>query len=262
MTARFYIVGNWKMNQKLEDIDTFFKDLGDLGKERQYEAWLAPQAIHLTTLLEKANAFNIQVGSQNISDNDSGAHTGEISPSSLLDAGGRFTLIGHSERRSIYKESNDFINRKTLLSLEKGLTVIFCCGETLEEREKGMTESVVAYQIEEGLKDIPANLREKVVVAYEPVWAIGTGKTASPEQAEEVHLFIRTKLTDLWDGTLSHKVPLLYGGSVKPANVEGLLVQPNIDGALVGGASLKGADFRALCDAADKRSKLPGQLQG
>ncbi len=262
MTAKFYIVGNWKMNQKLEDINSFFNDLGEFSTERQYEAWLAPQAIHLPTLLEKAKPLKIEVGSQNISDNDSGAHTGETSPSSLLDAGGSFTLVGHSERRAIYKETDEFINRKTLLSLEKGLTVIFCCGETLEEREKGMTESVVGHQIEDGLKDIPENLREKIIVAYEPVWAIGTGKTASPEQAEEVHLFIRTKLTELWDGTLAHKIPLLYGGSVKPANVEGLLIQQNIDGALVGGASLKGADFKALCDAADKRSKIPGQLQG
>lgn len=260
MTKKYYIVGNWKMNQSMADINQFITDLGELSAERQYEAWIAPQAIHMSSLLEKSAASKINVGSQNISDNDSGAHTGELSPSSVLDLGASFTLIGHSERRAIYKEDNDFINRKVLLCLEKGLDVIFCCGESLEERDKGMTESVVSHQIEEGLKSVPTNLRKNIIIAYEPVWAIGTGKTASPEQAEEVHLYIRTKLTELWDTESSHQVALLYGGSVKPANVEGLLTQPNIDGALVGGASLKGADFKALCDAADKRSKLPGQL--
>lgn len=262
MTAKYYIVGNWKMNQTSTEIDSFFSELSDLSTERQYEAWIAPQALHISTVLEKGKALDLGVGSQNISDTDFGAHTGELSPSSLKDMGANFCLVGHSERRAIYKEDNDFLNRKTLLALEKGLTVIFCCGETLEERDKGMTESVVGHQLEEGLKNLPEEKREQLIIAYEPVWAIGTGKTATPEQAEEIHLYIRTKLTELWNGAESHKTALLYGGSVKPANVEDLLSQPNIDGALVGGASLKGADFKALCDAADKRSKIPGQLQG
>lgn len=249
MTHKYYIVGNWKMNQTREEIKTFFSDLGSLPENKEYEAWIAPQAIHLNMVLENG----IKAGAQNVSDNNSGAHTGEISPSALLDMGANFSLVGHSERRAIYKEDNKFINRKLLLSLEKGLKVIFCCGETLEERENGMTEAVVNKQLELGLEKVQEELRENIIIAYEPVWAIGTGKTASPEQAEDAHQSIRSKVSDLWDEESAKKVSILYGGSVKPGNVAGLLSQTNIDGALVGGASLKGADFRALCDAAEDR---------
>ncbi|MFT6069670.1 MAG: triosephosphate isomerase [Bacteriovoracaceae bacterium] len=249
MTHKYYIVGNWKMNQTRSEIKSFFKDLGTLPDNKKYEAWIAPQAIHLNIVLENG----IKAGAQNVSDNDSGAHTGETSPSALVDLGAEFTLVGHSERRAIYKEDNDFINRKLRLSLEKGLKVILCCGESLEERENGMTESVVNRQIEKGLQDVHEAQRQNIIIAYEPVWAIGTGKTASPEQADSVHESIRAKLVELWDEEAAKTASILYGGSVKPANVAGLLAQTNIDGALVGGASLKGADFRALCDAAEAR---------
>jgi triosephosphate isomerase len=251
MTHKYYIVGNWKMNQTRSMIKTFFNDLGSLPDNKKYEAWIAPQAIHLNIVLENG----IKAGAQNVSDNDSGAHTGEISPSALLDIGADFTLVGHSERRAIYKEDNEFINRKLRLSLEKGLKVILCCGESLEEREKGMTEAVVGQQLLAGLEEVLEVQRENIIIAYEPVWAIGTGETASPEQAEEVHQSIRTKLSELWNHEAAKKTSILYGGSVKPENVSGLLGQTNIDGALVGGASLKGADFRALCDAAELRDK-------
>lgn len=255
MTKKFYIVGNWKMNQKLDELTQFFKDLGELPKEKSYEAWLAPQAIHISLLLEKSKASGIKVGSQNISDCDSGAHTGEISASGLLDLGASFSLVGHSERRAIYEEDNAFINRKVLLGLEKGLNIIFCCGETLEEKEAGNTETVLAKQIEEGLKNLPKNKIQNTIIAYEPVWAIGTGKTAGPEEAESAHVFIRNKVETLFDRESAKSIAILYGGSVKPANIQGLLSQENIDGALVGGASLKGADFAELCGAADKLSK-------
>lgn len=251
MTHKYYIVGNWKMNQTKSEIKSFFSELGSLPENKKYEAWIAPQAIHLSMVLENG----MTAGAQNISDNNSGAHTGEISPSSLIDMGADFTLVGHSERRAIYKEDDEFINRKLRLSLEKGLKVILCCGETLEEREKGMTESVVAHQLTSGLADVHEANRSDIIIAYEPVWAIGTGKTASPEQAEDVHQSIRTKLEELWDSETARKASILYGGSVKPSNVEGLLSQSNIDGALVGGASLKGADFRALCDAAEAQGE-------
>jgi triosephosphate isomerase len=251
MTHKYYIVGNWKMNQTRSTIKSFFSDLGTLPDNKKYEAWIAPQAIHLNIVLENG----IKAGAQNVSDNDSGAHTGEISPTALLDLGADFTLVGHSERRAIYKEDNKFINRKLLLSLEKGLKVVLCCGETLEEREKGMTEAVVSQQLQAGLEEVGESHRENIIIAYEPVWAIGTGKTASPEQAEDVHQSIRTKLSELWDEDTAKQASILYGGSVKPSNVAGLLSQTNIDGALVGGSSLKGADFRALCDAASERKE-------
>ncbi len=251
MTHKYYIVGNWKMNQSLSEISTFFKDLGTLPDNKKYEAWIAPQAIHLSKVLENG----IKAGAQNVSDNNTGAHTGEVSPSALIDLGAEFTLVGHSERRAIYKEDNDFINRKLRLSLEKGLKVILCCGESLEERENGMTESVVNRQIELGLQDVHEANRSDIIIAYEPVWAIGTGKTASPSQAEDVHQSIRTKLIELWNEEAAKEAAILYGGSVKPSNVAELLNQTNIDGALVGGASLKGADFRALCDAAEDQKE-------
>lgn len=251
-----YIVGNWKMNQSVSAIKSFFDSLNI--ENTKCETWVSPQAMHIPKVLDAAASLkkDFQVGAQNICEFDNGAYTGENSAESLKDVGATFTLIGHSERRHIFKEDHDLLNRKVKHALKHGLTVVFCIGEQLEERKNGMTEAVLKYQLEQGLKDFPQDeaLKEKLIIAYEPVWAIGTGEVASPEQAQEAHHFIRRFITsDL--NFQGDRIPLLYGGSVKPANAEGLLSQADIDGALVGGASLKGEDFSSLAEIATKLLK-------
>ncbi len=250
MSRKIHIVGNWKMNQNLSEINSFFQSIDEkIADYNNCEAWLAPQSIHLGKLLRLSeNKSKIKVGSQNCSHQSSGAFTGDISPSSLKDLGIHFTLVGHSERRAFFKENDEILNTKAKLALDNNLKVIFCVGETLEERESGNTENVVKKQIELGLKGINKDLHSNIIVAYEPVWAIGTGKTASPEQAQEVHNYIR-KILSTEVGFDSEKTEILYGGSVKPSNVKELLSQNDIDGALVGGASLKPQDFLALVEA-------------
>jgi triosephosphate isomerase len=241
-----HIVGNWKMNQTLVEISNFFIEMSKMKMELKCKAWIAPQAIHISILKEIAfTTGSIQIGAQNCCEHESGAFTGEISSLALADIGVEFVIIGHSERRSIYGEQNEQLNKKVLLALKHGLKVIYCVGETLAEREADQTFSVIETQINLGLKNLPSELAHLLMIAYEPVWAIGTGKTASAEQAEEVHAFIRKNLALNAEQTI-----ILYGGSVKPDNIDSLLKQENIDGALVGGASLKAQDFRALCSSA------------
>ena len=241
-----HIVGNWKMNQTLLEISNFFIEMSKMKMELKCKAWIAPQAIHISILKEIAfTTGSIQIGAQNCCEQNSGAYTGEISPLALADMGVEFVIIGHSERRTIYGEQNDLLNKKVLLALKNGLKVIYCIGETLEEREANQTFSVIEAQLNIGLQGLTPELANLLMIAYEPVWAIGTGKTASAEQAEEVHAFIRSKLNLNADKTI-----ILYGGSVKPDNIDSLLKKENIDGALVGGASLKAQDFKALCSSA------------
>lgn len=244
-----YIVGNWKMNQTLEEISKFFIEMSKMKMELKCKAWIAPQSLHIPILKEIAfTTGSIQVGAQNCCEHESGAYTGEISPLALADMGVEFVLIGHSERRTIYGEPNELLNKKVLLALKHGLKVIYCVGETLSEREAGETFSVIETQLTIGLQNLPEEHAANLMIAYEPVWAIGTGKTASAEQAEEVHAFIRSKLA-----LNAEEAIILYGGSVKPDNIDSLLDKDNIDGALVGGASLKAQDFRALCISASTR---------
>ncbi len=238
------ICGNWKMNQNLNEIENF---LNDFSGNFNCESWIAPQAIHITSL---ANNKNLVIGAQNCCEFTEGAYTGEISPSSLNDLGAQFVIIGHSERRAIYKEQNNTLNLKVKTALECNLKVIFCVGETLNERNAGDTFTVVSNQLTQGLKDIDLD-SDKLIIAYEPVWAIGTGVTASPEQAEEVHSKIREFLNKL-NPAQANSIKILYGGSVKPSNIKDLISKPNINGALVGGASLKASDFNSLCSAASK----------
>lgn len=251
-----FIVGNWKMNQDLSSIESFFTNLS--LNDCTCETWVSPQAIHISTLLDKAKSAgkSFFVGAQNICDQESGAFTGENSAAAVKDMGATFTLVGHSERRAIYKEDHALLNRKLKQALANDLIVVFCVGELLEERKNGMTEAVLKNQLKEGLKDYPQDdlSRSRLIVAYEPVWAIGTGEVASPEQAQEAHDFIRKFITSELDLDGAN-TPLLYGGSVKPANAEGLLSQRDIDGALVGGASLKGEDFSQLAQIASKLMK-------
>ena len=226
------LVANWKMNQNVKEIKEFLTVFNEKYSNKR-QAWIAPQAIHLP--LGMSLSTKVKWGAQNTATEDAGAFTGEISPKSLKDLGAHFTIIGHSERRTLFAETDQVLNKKTIKAIDNGLKVIFCIGETLLERESNKTFDVIRTQLELGLKDVKMS---EVILAYEPVWAIGTGKTATPEQAQEVHAFIRSVVP----GT-----PILYGGSVKPDNVEKLLGQKDIDGALVGGASLKAADFLALC---------------
>jgi triosephosphate isomerase len=240
-----YIVGNWKMNQTLTEIKDFFLEMTKLKMDLKCHALIAPQFIHIPILKELAfTTGNISIGAQNASHLDSGAFTGDISPKALSDLGVDFVILGHSERRTFFNESNELINQKVLAAFANNLKVIFCVGETLEERKAGKTFEVINTQIEQGLKNVSIDKLPLVMIAYEPVWAIGTGVTATSSQAEEVHKAIREKFQNIGN---SAELIILYGGSVKPENIDELLSMPNIDGALVGGASLKASDFKSLC---------------
>lgn len=229
------IVGNWKMNQTQQQVKDFFLSATEV--KLRHEAWVAPQTLHLSLAL--ACAGGIRVGAQNCSQHKDGAFTGENSAAALKDLGAHFTLVGHSERRQIFGESDEVCLAKNLRALSHGLVVIYCVGETLDEREAGRTLEVVHRQLKEGMRGLEFTA-QTFMIAYEPVWAIGTGKVATPAQAQEVHAAIRAEVGGL---------KILYGGSVKPDNASELLKQQDIDGALVGGSSLKAADFIALCQA-------------
>lgn len=239
------MIGNWKMNKTKAECDDFFFHFNTSFSKKR-DAWIAPQAIHIQTCSELGYPKGILTGAQNCSEHLEGAWTGEISARSLKELGGDFVILGHSERRQFFAESSRSLNAKVKTVLNQGLVAVYCVGETLSEREANQTLVLVEDQINQGLNDLPMASAKNLIVAYEPVWAIGTGKTASPTQAQEVHAFIRgvlkSKFPDFGD-----KVRILYGGSVKPDNVEELLSQKDIDGGLVGGASLKPKDFLALC---------------
>lgn len=248
MSAQNYMIGNWKMNQDLDELKSFFEELksANLKEDSNVHFWIAPQLIHISEALNATSNSQFKIGAQTISENDNGAFTGETSAKNLKELGAEFTLIGHSERRSLFNETDKILNLKTKKALENNLKVVFCCGESLEEREAEKTLDIVLSQIKNGLDEIAYN--SNIIIAYEPVWAIGTGKTASPEQAEEVHSAIRSLLLEMY-GENGSNISILYGGSVKPENVVELLGKPNINGGLVGGASLKANSFQKLCEA-------------
>lgn len=204
---------------------------------------LCPPFVHLSAVNEIISGSNIRLGAQNVYFQDKGAFTGEVSPLMLKDIGCEYVIAGHSERRAIFKEDDDTINKKVKAVLKAGMTPILCVGETLQERQDEMTEKVIRFQVERGLDDLSLDDIRKVVIAYEPVWAIGTGKTATPEQAQAVHSFIRKLLVHIADEATAKSKQILYGGSVKPDNARSLMTQPDVDGALVGGASLSTESF-------------------
>ncbi|MFY7993953.1 MAG: triose-phosphate isomerase [Bacteriovoracaceae bacterium] len=239
------IVANWKMNKNAKDCFDFF-DTFSAKYSSKREAWVAPQSIHLNLIINLGMKCNTVAGLQNCSEHNNGAFTGEISPVSAKELGAGFVILGHSERREIFKENSKLISAKVKAAHKAGLKVIFCLGETLAEREAGITETVLKDQLHQGLSDQSLATADNLVVAYEPIWAIGTGKTATPAMAQEAHAFIRSILKNKFPG-FGETIRLLYGGSVKPDNVEELLAQKDIDGGLVGGASLKPQDFLALC---------------
>lgn len=243
------IAGNWKMNGTIAETESLAQALLD-GDSRSDRATVlvCPPFTSLQTVSKLLLGSHIAVGGQDMSEHEKGAYTGEVSAAMLLTAGATFVILGHSERRQFHAESDQLVNAKARLALSSGLTPIICIGETLEEREADRTEDVVGAQIDGTLARFSADDLKKTVIAYEPVWAIGTGRTATPEMAEAVHCFVREKLTAI-DKPAADLVPILYGGSVKPSNAVALLSQPNIDGGLIGGASLNADDFIAIIKA-------------
>jgi triosephosphate isomerase len=238
------------MNMLSADAAALAKDLLPLvGGSESVEVVVCPVFTVLSTVSESVSGSSIEVGGQNCYLEQSGAFTGEISPEMLQDAGCRWVIIGHSERRQYFDESDAFLNEKVRFALKSGLKVMFCIGETLEEREGGTMEEVLLRQITEGLAGLKGADFDKLVIAYEPVWAIGTGVTASPEQAEDVHKFVRGVMNKTFGADVADGIRIQYGGSVKPDNAGELMSQPNVDGALVGGASLKATDFSAIVQA-------------
>lgn len=238
------IAGNWKMNKTIKEGLEFIEAVK--GKtEGDAEVLICAPFTLLKDLKEATKGTNIKIGAQNMHFEESGAFTGEVAPANLIELGIDYVIIGHSERREYYNETDETCNKKVLKAIEVGINPILCCGETLEERESNSTMDKVKGQIVKGLKDVKAEDLEKVVIAYEPIWAIGTGKTATAEQANEVIAYIRNVVRDLY-ADLADKVRIQYGGSVKPANVAEIMGQTDIDGALVGGASLKADDYLGL----------------
>jgi triosephosphate isomerase len=234
------IAANWKMNKTIEETLAFLEEFIPLIKDvSDIEILISPPFTSLFIASEKIKNTQILLCGQNVFYEDKGAYTGEISPVMLKDAGCTYVIIGHSERRQYFHETDEIINKKIIAAKRNNLKVILCIGETLEERQNGMTFEVLKRQIEKGLKDISL---EDIVIAYEPVWAIGTGKTATTEQAQEAHKFIRERLSLLY-GDISNEIRILYGGSVTPENIKSLMDCEDVDGALVGGASLKAESF-------------------
>jgi len=247
------IGGNWKMNrgspfsaiQMLKPFKNFVK------KTQNVDIVIAPPFTALNSVIDYLKNTNIKVGAQNMYFEDNGAFTGEISPKFLKEIGCEYVILGHSERRDIFMESDEIINKKIKKALSCKLKTIVCLGEHLEERNAGETENVIKKQLDYTFKDLSKEEMINIVIAYEPIWAIGTGKTATPEQAEEIHRFIREKLGEKYDHELKEKIRIQYGGSIKPSNAEDLFQKENIDGGLVGGASLEADSFFEIIKAAE-----------
>ena len=238
------IAGNWKLYKTISEARELATKLKEgLADVSDCEIIIAPVFTALAPLAAEVAESNIQLAAQNCHPAESGAFTGEVSALLLKDAGCTSVIVGHSERRQLFGETDAFINAKIKAVLAAGMQAIFCIGETLEERESGEMFDVLTRQVREGLSGLDSNAMSNVVIAYEPVWAIGTGKVASAEQAQDAHVFIRGLLAGLFAGEVEAQTRILYGGSVKPDNVDGLMAQEDIDGALVGGASLKADDF-------------------
>ena len=249
MTRKNIVAGNWKMNTSLSSAAALIKGIKDGERDEDVTVMVAPPTLYAQKVNEWTIGSFIQVAAQNCHPVESGAFTGEVSISQIADAGLDVVIVGHSERRDIFGETNSFIKEKVDAVLDAGLTCIFCCGESLEIRKNGTQNDFVARQIKESLFHLKDIHFAQIVIAYEPIWAIGTGETASPEQAEEMHAFIRNNLSDKYGKTVAGSVSILYGGSVKPANAKEIFSQPNVDGGLVGGASLDADSFISIINS-------------
>lgn len=241
------IAGNWKLNKTVAEAKELSAALAkELADVKDVDIVISPVFTSLAPVAEEIKGSTVKLAAQNCYPEETGAFTGEVSPLMLKDVGCEYVIIGHSERRQLLEESDAFINQKIIKTLEAGLKPILCIGETLQERENGDMLDVLTTQIKGGLANLSATHMADIVIAYEPVWAIGTGKTATDEQAQEAHSFIRGLLQGMFTQDVAFATRILYGGSVKPSNVDGLMAQDDIDGALVGGASLKAEDFIRL----------------
>jgi triosephosphate isomerase (TIM) len=246
------VAGNWKMNMDLAEGIKFTASIDKYFREKPSEraqVILCTPFIHLAAAAEILKHGKVALGAQNCASEASGAYTGEVSAWMIKSTGADYVIIGHSERRSYYHEDDKLLNKKTLLAINSGLKVIFCCGESLDERESEKHFIIVKRQLDEGLFSLTEDQMDMIVVAYEPVWAIGTGLTATPEQAQEMHKYIRDLVKEKYGNDCSKKLPILYGGSCKPSNAEEIFSKPDVDGGLIGGASLKKEDFTAIVEA-------------
>lgn len=255
IARKLLIAGNWKMNLNSAEASELADSIvSQVGTQMEVAVCICPTFTSLEAVSKRVVDSNIGLGAQNMHFKNSGAFTGEISAEMLRHLFVSFVIIGHSERREYFDENDDLVNQKTIAALEASLKPIVCVGETLSERDSGQLESVIKRQLEGALVGVSPNHADQLVIAYEPVWAIGTGKTATPEDAESVHSFIRKLLSDILGIEAANKVRILYGGSMKPENAEALLSQKNIDGGLIGGASLKAHAFTSIVDSAIKLS--------
>lgn len=239
------IAGNWKMNLGLKEAISLISELKKVNPNKA-EMLICPPFVDLPAASEMVQGTHIQLGAQNMYPEEKGAFTGEISPAMLKELHCRYVICGHSERRHIMGESDEFIHRKVVSALAHGLTPILCTGETAEQRNEGRTEEIIREELETALFNIPSEQAENIVIAYEPIWAIGTGAAATAVDAQAVAHFIRGELTRLYGETTAEKIRILYGGSVKAANIEDFMAQKDIDGGLIGGASLKAAEFKEI----------------
>ncbi|WP_456277728.1 triose-phosphate isomerase [Bacillus sp. AK128] len=244
------IAGNWKMHKVLSEAKGFIEEVkGLVPSQDKVDAVVCSPALFLESLVQLTNGTDVKIGAQNMHFEDQGAFTGENSPVALKDLGVSYTILGHSERRELFAETDESVNKKTLAAFKHGLVPIVCCGETLEQREAGQTNEFVGGQIEKALTGLTEEQVKETVIAYEPIWAIGTGKTASAEDANEVCAHIRQTVASKFSQAAADSVRIQYGGSVKPSNIKEFLSQPDIDGALVGGASLEATSYLQLLEA-------------
>ncbi len=252
MGRKLFIAGNWKMNLSAAQCTALASDLAaGVQSDCPVDVAVCPPSVYLSAVHAALDGSVIRLGAQNVYWESKGAFTGQISPAMLLDIGCHYVIVGHSETRHTIEPHEDdaLINRKLLGAIASGLNVILCIGETLDQREQSLTESVLDTQLTGGLANVESTSAEKITIAYEPVWAIGTGQTATTEQAQQAHAFVRTRLAAILDPTAAEAIRIQYGGSVKPSNAADLLAQPDVDGALVGGASLKAEDFLEIIKA-------------
>jgi len=251
MTRKFLIAGNWKMNKTAsEAVDLIEEIKSSVGDQSSVQVCVCPSFTSLAKASELVEQSEVLLGAQDMNASPSGAYTGEVSAEMLRDLYVNFVILGHSERRQYFGETNQDINQKILAAVENNLKPIYCIGESLDERESGQTLDVVRKQVREGLENFPSQCIDNLVLAYEPVWAIGTGKTATDEMAQEVHFDIRNVLTEMFGEVASSGIRILYGGSMKPENASGLLAQEDVDGGLIGGASLTARSFIGIVEAA------------
>ena len=245
------VAGNWKMNLNYDEVTSLVDEILRLhSSDNNVEVILSPPFVYLDKVIRScANNDHVFIASQNCSEYNNGAYTGEVSASMLNSIGVNYIIIGHSERRSIFNESNENLNLKITQALQNNLKIIFCCGENIDQRESGEYLKVIKKQLEETILCLDQKSLSKIVIAYEPIWAIGTGKTASSVQAQEIHFFIRSLISDKFGTEISNNTSILYGGSCKPTNSKELFSQSDIDGGLIGGASLKSSDFTAIINS-------------